>query len=355
VPRPALLLALLVFALPAGLAQAATKSVSLGVPAASAKKFNGLGADVNAFFPSRITIHRGDKVRFLPVGFHDVDLPARGGSASGLISEGAAIAGATDAAGAPYWFNGMADLQYTASLMTRAWGRTLNYSGGQAVRSGLQPLGQNVKPFTVRFPKTGTFTYYCNVHPGMKGQVKVVSPRTKTPSKRADAASVKKQVNAAVKTAKSLQTAPVSETAIQMGNSGPGGVEIFAFYPGERNVSVGTTLTFETSRLSLDQHTITTGPGDPLREPDSFLGRMAASLAGAPSIDQAGIYPSDPRGVVVSLNPNLHGNGFWGSGFMDSASSTPFPKRTQVKIVAPGTYAFYCLIHPFMKTVVTAG
>ena len=353
-PRPALLLALLAFALPAGVAQAATKGVSLGVPAASAKKFNGLGADVNAFFPSRITIHRGDKVRFLPVGFHDVDLPASGASAAGLISEGTAIAGATDAAGAPYWFNGMPDLQYTASLMTRSWGKTVSYDGSREMRSGLQPLGQNVKALTVRFPKSGTFAYFCNVHPGMKGQVRVVSPRSKVPSKKADAASVKKQVNAAVKTAKSLQNAGVSETTIQMGNSGPGGVEIFAFYPGERKVSVGTTLTFETSRLSLDQHTITTGPGDPLREPDSFRGKLAGSLAGAPSIDQAAIYPSDARGVVVSLNPNVHGNGFWGSGFMDSAGSTPFPKRTQVKIVAPGAYAFYCLIHPFMKTVVTA-
>jgi plastocyanin len=353
VSRSALLVAALVLTLPAGLAQAATKSVSLGVPASSAKKFNGLGADVNAFFPARVTVHRGDKVRFLPVGFHDVDLPARGSGAAGLLSEGAALAGQTDAAGAPFWFNGQPELQFNAALQSRAWGRTLTYNGSREVTSGLQPTGANVKPLTVRFAKSGTFTYYCNVHPGMKGTVKVVAPKSKVPSGKADARTVKKQVSAAVKTAKSLQTAPVAETTIQMGNSGPGGVEIYAFYPGQRTVPVGTTITFETSRFSLDQHTATTGPGDPLREPGSFLGRMSASFGDGP-IDQAGIYPSDPRGGPVSLNPNLHGNGFWGTGVMDTAGTTAFPKRAQVKISAPGTYAFYCLIHPFMKTVVIA-
>jgi plastocyanin len=54
------------------------------------------------------------------------------------------------------------------------------------------------------------------------------------------------------------------------------------------------------------------------------------------------------------LTPSLHGNGFWSSGFMDNAGATPQPKRSQVKIVAPGTYNFFCLLHPFMKVAVTA-
>jgi plastocyanin len=352
-PRRVALGAALLLALgPAGLASAATKSVSMGVPLASANSLHRLGADANAFFPASIRVHRGDKVRFVASGFHDVDLPAKGKSATGLISHGAPIAGDTDAAGAPYWFNGQPDLQYTPSLLRSSFGRTVSYSGARGVASGL-PTGSRPKPFTVKFTKSGTFTYYCNVHPGMKGTVKVVAPKSKVPSGKADARTVKKQVSAAVKTAKSLQTAPVAETTIQMGNSGPGGVEIYAFYPGQRTVPVGTTITFETSRFSLDQHTATTGPGDPLREPGSFLGRMSASFGDGP-IDQAGIYPSDPRGGPVSLNPNLHGNGFWGTGVMDTAGTTAFPKRAQVKISAPGTYAFYCLIHPFMKTVVIA-
>ena len=73
------------------------------------------------------------------------------------------------------------------------------------------------------------------------------------------------------------------------------------------------------------------------------------------TFDQAGVYPSDLRGVPALLTPASHGNGFWSSGFMDRSDATPQPKTSQVKIVAPGTYTFYCLLHPFMKTVVTAG
>ena len=39
---------------------------------------------------------------------------------------------------------------------------------------------------------------------------------------------------------------------------------------------------------------------------------------------------------------------------MDRANSTPQPKNQQVKIVTPGTYTFYCMLHPFMRVVVNA-
>ena len=38
--------------------------------------------------------------------------------------------------------------------------------------SGL-PLGEKLKPVTVTFKKTGRFTYFCNIHAGMKGTVTV--------------------------------------------------------------------------------------------------------------------------------------------------------------------------------------
>jgi plastocyanin len=45
----------------------------------------------------------------------------------------------------------------------------------------------------------------------------------------------------------------------------------------------------------------------------------------------------------------LHGNGFWNSGVLDGSSATPLPNSSKVTFGAPGTYNFYCLIHPFMK------
>ena len=330
--------------------QAATKSVYMGVPPSSQKAFAQLGADVNAFFPGTITIHRGDKVRFLPVGFHDVDLPPRGRSPMQLLAQSGAISGASDANGVPYWFNGQQSLQFAPSLLSSNYGRTATYDGSRGTVSGI-PLGDHLKPFTVRFTKTGTFTYYCNIHAGMKGKVRVVGG--KAPSPKADAKTVKRDVAKALQDAKKLQTASIPANTVLVGNSSPTGVEVYAMFPSQLTVPAGTTITFALSRYSKDLHTATTGPGNP-ETAGSFLGDLASSISSAGPIDQQGAYPSDPRPGPAPLGPNSHGNGFWNSGFMDTTTTTTLPKSSQVRIVSPGTYTFFCLLHPFMQVTVTA-
>ncbi len=49
----------------------------------------------------------------------------------------------------------------------------------------------------------------------------------------------------------------------------------------------------------------------------------------------------------------MHGNGFWNSGLLDSDDATPNPQSTQVAFGAAGTFAYICIIHPFMKGEVT--
>ena len=332
-------------------AQAATKSVYMGVPASSQKAFAQLGADVNAYFPGTITIHRGDKVRFLPVGFHDVDLPPRGQSPMKLLADSGAISGASDANGVPYWFNGQQSLQFTPVLLSSNYGRTATYDGSRGTLSGI-PLGNNLKPFTVRFTETGTFTYYCNIHAGMKGKVRVVG-RGKVPSAKADARTVKRDVKAALQDAKALQQASVPINTVQVGNSSSSGVEVYAMFPSQLQVHAGDIVTFALSRYSKDLHTATTGPGNP-ETAGSFLGDLAASISSAGPIDQQAAYPSDPRPGPAPLSQSSHGNGFWNSGFMDITTATPLPKSAQVRIVSPGTYTFFCLLHPFMQVTVTA-
>jgi plastocyanin len=343
--------------LPAGLAHATTYTVDMGTPPASQKAFQNLGADVNAFFPNAITIHKGDKIRFAPVSFHSVDIPKKGDIPLPLAApSGKTIANDLDPAGNPYWFNGQPDLEFPPAILppNLKYGKTVTFSGKASVRSGL-PLGDKLKPMTVKFTKTGTFTYYCNVHPGMKGKVHVVAKTAKAPSVKSVAKAVKKQASADLRTAKTLQNPTVSGDTVQVGNSGKGGVEIFGFFPAQKTVPVGTTLTFAMSSKTLDVHTATTGPGDPENDPNSFLGKLSGSITGQPPFDQAGVYPSDsPTAAPASLTPTLHGNGFWGTGVMDRSAATPLPPSGQVTIGAPGTYTFYCLIHPFMKAVITA-
>jgi plastocyanin len=352
VPRSTPIAALCVALLACVPAQAATKTVYMGVPASSQKAFARYGADVNAYFPGTITIRRGDKVRFLPVGFHSVDLPPRGQKPMALLSSTGAIAGASDANGVPFWFNGQQSLQFTPSLLQSNFGRTATYNGSRGTDSGI-PLGNKLKPFTVRFTKTGTFTYYDNLHSGVKGKVRVLSPRSRVPSAKANAKTVKRDVAKALKDAKALQTVSIPQNTIQVGNASPSGVEVYSMFPSTLTVPAGTVLTFALSRYSHDLHTATTGPGDP-ETTGSFLGNLASSISSAGPIDQQGIYPSDPRPAPAPLNPAWHGNGFWNSGFMDTTTATTFPKSSQVRIVAPGTYTFFCLLHPFMQVTVTA-
>ena len=71
------------------------------------------------------------------------------------------------------------------------------------------------------------------------------------------------------------------------------------------------------------------------------------------SLDPRGVYPSEQPPATGTLTPALHGNGFWSTGVMDTAAGTPLPASNSVTFGAPGTYEFYCLIHPFMHATVT--
>jgi plastocyanin len=336
-------------------APAATRDVVMGTPPKYGKTLEKALSDANAFFPSAVTVNVGDKVRFIPAGFHNVDLPAKGGKPRALVSPQGPVAGATDPAGQPYWFNGQPNLGFTPSLANGNFGKSLTYDGSKAVQSGL-PLANRPKPMTVSFKKAGSFTYYCDVHPGMKGSVKVVGRGRPTPSAAATAARAAKQAAAAVAVAKRLAKSPTAppKGVVYVGVAGKGGVEHFAFSPARMTVPRGTALQFRMAPGTYEDHTATAGPGDPEKQPKSFLGALAGSFQGGPAFDPAAVYPSERPGTTASLAPTLHGNGFWNSGFMDGSAATPPPNASApVRFDTPGSYAFYCLVHPFMKATVT--
>lgn len=343
-----------VLALPAA-AQARTKSVNLGVPPSAAKQFEKLQLplDVNDFFPHGVTINKGDKIRFLPVGFHSFDFPPRGGDMLPLITpNGQKVTGLNDAGGSPFWFNGQDQVGFNPALLPPGtFGKKLSYNGSKRAASGL-PLAEKLKPVTVTFKKNGKFTYYCNIHAGMKGTVTVKPKGKKVPSKKADKKAIKRQVARSIKAAKALpKTTPPANT-VDVGVAGKHGEELFAFVPNAMTIPTGTTLNFRMSPGSFDVHTATTGPGNPETEPNSYLGQIAASFQ-SPAFDPRAVYPSEQPPAIGTLTPALHGNGFWNSAVMDTAAGTPLPSNNSVTFGAPGTYDFYCMIHPFMKATVT--
>jgi plastocyanin len=342
---------LLAFVLPA-VAQARIKVVDMGLPKNVQKTFFGrYQSDVNDFFPHGVTINAGDIVRFVPTGFHTVDIPPRGGKPLPLLTPvGKKVAGANDAAGTGFWFNGQPQLGFTPALLKGAFGKHLGYNGSRRIESGL-PIQRHPKSFFVRFARPGSYTYYCNVHPGMKGVVRVLPKRRPAPSAGVDARVLKVQVADDLKVAKALRATKPPAGVVDVGAAGRHGVESFAFFPQTLTVPVGTTLRFTMTKRSFEEHTATTGPGNPEREPSSYLGKLAASF-NAPAFDPAAIFPTDPPGPPAKLTPTSHGNGFWNSGVLDSSPATPLPASQAVTFAAAGTYQFYCLLHPFMHATV---
>lgn len=340
-----------------GMAQAKTKVVNMGVPPAGQKQLEKAGVgpvDVNDFFPHGVTIHKGDKIKFAPVGFHSVDLPAKGTDPTPLIVPGSdKIAGSNDAAGQPFWFNGQNQLGFNPSLFPPGiYGKKVSYNGKKPIISGL-PLAPKLKPFTVKFKKTGKFTYYCNIHAGMKGTITVKPKGKKIPSAKADRKTLRTQIRKSVGTAKTLPAAKPPANTVDVGVAGKHGEELFAFVPSTLSVAPGTTINFRMSPGTKDVHTATTGPGNPETEPDSYLGQVAAGFNAVP-FDPRAVYPSEtPGSPAATLTPLFHGNGFWSSGAMDGSKSTPQLGSSQsVTFGAPGTYEFYCMVHPFMHATV---
>jgi plastocyanin len=349
------------FALPAG-AQAATKQVYEGLPPTPQKKFIDpkYNTDAIDFFPHSATIHAGDSVRFSATAFHNVDIPAKGKKPVVLLGPtGTSVSGSVDAAGAPYWFNGFPNFGFNPALISgvppvnydpfktaKGKGNFFTYTGKKGVATPI-PFGDNPKPLTVKFSKAGTVKYYCDLHPGMEGVIHVLAKSKKTPSAKADAKALKAQIDRDFKIAKTLKDQKPPANTINVGNAGKYGVEYFSFLPGTTTVPVGTTVKFQITPQSYESHTATTGPGDPIKDPNSLLGLIAQSFFSKQFLPE-GIYPSDPFGTVGTETPTAHGNGFWNSGALDNVKASPQPTSNSVTFTAAGTYQFYCMVHPQM-------
>lgn len=360
--------AAVVLAVPAP-APAATKTVQMGLPPSAQKPFDRLRSDVSAFFPSTVKVRVGSAVRFVPsqprtlgpprsllgprrpnVGFHTVDLPAKGGGPLPLVVSTGVKVVATDAAGSQFWFRGFDLSRLNPTLRVGALGKTVRYDGSKRRISGLAPANKR-KPVTIRFTKAGTYTYYCNIHAGMKGTVRVLPKGRRVPTPAADRKAVNAQVREALRTAKALVSRRVARNVMSVGRAGAGGVDRYAFSPASLKVPTGRTVKFAMPVGSREAHTATTGPGNP-RDESSYLGKLARSIE-SPNVNPIAVFPSEPPTLgAVGLTPRLHGNGFWNSGVMDAFAPSPLPADNSLTFRRAGTYRFYCLIDPYMRATV---
>jgi plastocyanin len=247
------------------------------------------------------------------------------------------VSGVKDAAGADMWFNGLPSAAFNPLVAAPTGSKVISGKGNHG--SGL-PAGKP-KDYKVRFSKTGTFTYYCSIHPGMKATVEVVKKSAKAPSKADDAKRIKTQVAAATKLAKQLVAdATPTGNIVNVGNDKKG-VSSLAFFPATKTIKAGEAVTFQMPGSSTESHNIAFGP-----EP-YVLSHTIEGPNG--SLNPFVVYPSDP-GQLPPLGPSNHGNGFLATGLMDTDSKSPFPQKQTITFTTPGTYVYYCNIHqPDMK------
>jgi plastocyanin len=343
-------------------AHATTHTVYMGEPQNTQNSFEQkYSTDVNDYFPHSVTLHVGDSVKWMP-GFHTVDIPGRGQKPLSLIApSGQKASGAKDEAGNPFWFNGQDTFTFNQAVLKVATKGT--YNGKNRVASGLNAGPGQPSPFTVKFTKTGTFTYYCNVHPGMKGVVHVVAKTAKAPTVKDDKKAVAKQVKQDLKTAAQVSKTVAPTGTILVGGGGKGNVEYYGFFGPQAPIKAGTTIRFQMGRGAVEQHTATTdtgasstpppAPGGNDQIPDNYLRGLAGTFQGPGPFDPIATYASDPAGgTPASLSPQLHGNGFWNTGVIDNDKTSPLPSNQTVRFDTPGTYTFYCLIHNFMHITV---
>ena len=67
-----------------------------------------------------MTINAGDTVSFRIEGFHTIDLPGSSNSDLPLILPNGTTSGVNDAAGSPFWFNGLPSVGLNPALFARS-------------------------------------------------------------------------------------------------------------------------------------------------------------------------------------------------------------------------------------------
>lgn len=343
------LAATLGLSIPAAASAAATYTVSMGPLPKDSSALEKTGAEIDGYFPSSLKVHVGDKVKFAPYGFHNAEFPKKGGSPNGLLAPSGTAAGINDAAGAAFWFNGQPTFSFNPVHLSSLFGKSATFNGSKAVNTGL-PLADKPKPATITFTKQGTFSYFCAVHNGMKGQIQVKAKNAKLASPKAVAKAYARTIAKDKADASKLAKTKAPTNTVLVGAI-KGRANYFGFLPESLTVPAGTTVEFKMPAGYMDVHSATFGPGvpaSPEKDPTDYLAPIVKSFEGD-AFDSRGVYPSEAPGTTAAFGPTLHGNGFWNSGILDTASATPLASSNKVTFATAGTFRYLCVIHPFMQ------
>jgi plastocyanin len=254
------------------------------------------------------------------------------------------VSGATDAAGAPMWFEGQPKIGLNPAI-GGASGKTID--GTKTVTSGVLGLGP-VRTWKVRFPKAGTYRLVSAFHHGVKLTVVVRKRGASVPSVKRDRQAIAKQVKAAAKLAKRLAAAQGPAGNVVQAGSDDKGVATIGFFPAAKTIKAGESVTFAMSKRSIEFHNVAFGPED-------YIGEQIKTFFGEDgTLNPFVTYRSDRPGTPIAFDGANHGNGFVATGIIDANPASDFPAQETVTFTKAGTYTYYCVVHgPDMKGTIT--
>jgi plastocyanin len=214
---------------------------------------------------------------------------------------------------------------------------TSPYDGTTLVNSGVLPLGPTtqVQKFSMSFGKTGTYTYYCVLHPNMSGTITVTNDTQDSQSKITKTGNKQKvqyiKEGEAAK-AKLTSTKPkatknsdgTTTYTVNMGAS-TAHTDVLAFSPTPRNVKAGDQVTFVNN--SAAPHTA------------SFGGTLVPTIPTADNVVNPVPGPS-PQ----TLAPNTYLNTGWLPP--KTKQGPPLSARSYTYTVpSAGKWTYACVLH----------
>jgi plastocyanin len=325
----------------AGQAGAANYKVFLGEqtrPPAGTPK----GATLDMFLPGKVTVAVGDSITFSSATFHTV---ATGGSTPPIFvpdPKHGKYAGINDAAGKPFYFNGLNKLIYNGAALA-PFGPHAVTTGVKASSGVLSPNGPKAKPatFTFSFPKAGTYHLFCTIHPNMKATVVVTSGTApKSPAQvTAEALQETSAAWAQTKAAAAAAKPPAKTVYMGVGKA----ATILAFFPNALRVPVGTTVDF-VNRSPEEPHSAVFGPKKWVQAFSQKTDLFPQGPTGPNQVAPVIPYGSEPKGSY-SYDGTSHGNGFFATPVTFLAKGVPLPHSWKVTFTKAGTYKYFCWIH----------
>jgi plastocyanin len=301
--------------------------------------------DLQAFFPSKITINAGDAIYFefpTPPGFHTVTFLS-GEEVPALIipDEASDTPPASPAAGPPTLI-----LNPQAAFPSGS----NTYDGTGFVNSGLDVIRlPGDPPFVLTFTTPGTYEYQCIPHGVvMKATVVVQEAGSELPEDQATIDARAEEERAAVieeGMAEIAEYAEAKATARDDGSTlwevaagaGEGQARVMRFLPDNLEIKAGDTVRW-VNHSKTEPHTVTfLGAG--VEQPEDIA--VEPQPGGPPKIIQ------NPLTLFPQGGDVFNGEGYTNSGFLGELNGQPLPGGPAYELTfdTAGEFPYYCILH----------